>query len=280
MLVFKLGDRRKLTNYKPISILSCFSKILEKRVHSGTIDFLNYNSVLCPTHYEFRPKQSTVHATLNIVSTCFDNVENEKFTGLLQLVLTKAFDTVQQKIFFTKLNHYSIRRVVNNYFELYLTNRSQTVIIHDNHSLKSSIDIWVPQGSFLGPLSILYLNDLPNCISSTSQLFADDTCILVNRGGVEDTRLEAKAKDQGHRRKGSPEKGLQNFFRRSQKKGLQNFFQAKKVFKNFFSGNLYLRKPKKRSLQIFRKVSGVFQRNFNGSKIVLSSSRGQFFSRT
>ena len=41
-------------------------------------------------------------------------------------------------------------------------------------------------------------------------------------------------------------------------------------------GNLYLKKPKKkRFLQIFRKVSGVFQQNFNGSKIVLSSSRGQ-----
>ena len=59
------------------------------------------------------------------------------------------------------------------------------------------------------------------------------------------------------------------------KKFFKKFFQAKKVFKNFFSGDLYLRKPKKRSLQIFRKVSGVFQRNFNGSKIVLSSSRGQ-----
>ena len=52
------------------------------------------------------------------------------------------------------------------------------------------------------------------------------------------------------------------------------FFQAKKVFKNFFSDDLYLRK-KKRSLQIFRKVSGAFQRNFNRSKIVLSSSRKQ-----
>ena len=78
--------------------------------------------------------------------------------------------------------------------------------------------------------------------------------------------LEAKAKYQGHRRKCSPKK-----------KGPQNFFQAisKKRSSKFFSGELYLRKPKKDSLQIFRKVSGVFQRNFNGSKIVLSSSRGQ-----
>ena len=83
--------------------------------------------------------------------------------------------------------------------------------------------------------------------------------------------LEAKAKDQGHRRKSSPKKKKEN-------KGLQIFFQAiskKKVFKNFFSGDLYLRKPKKKSSQIFRKVSGVFQRNFNGPKIVLYSSRGQ-----
>ena len=93
----------------------------------------------------------------------------------------------------------------------------------------------------------------------------------MRRGGVEDTRLEAKDtkkfQGQGHRRKCSPKK-----------KDLEKFFSGdlkRKVFKNFFSGNLYWRKPKERSSQIFRKVSGVFQRNFNGSKIVLSSSRGQ-----
>ena len=82
---------------------------------------------------------------------------------------------------------------------------------------------------------------------------------LCSRGGVEDTRLDAKVKDrpsrgQGHRRKRS---------------------SKKKVFKNFFRRSLLVETQKKRSLQIFRKVSGVFQRNFYGSKIVLSSSRGQ-----
>ena len=71
-------------------------------------------------------------------------------------------------------------------------------------------------------------------------------------------------------------KVFKDFFQAiSKKKVFKNFFQAKKFFKNFFSGDLYLRKPKKLSLQIFRKVSGIFQRNFNGSKIVLSSRRGQ-----
>ena len=109
--------------------------------------------------------------------------------------------------------------------------------------------------------------------------------MISTRGGVEDTRLEAKAKDRPSRGQGPrtqsqvfsiKKKRLQKFFfRRSQNKVFKNFFQAKKIFKNSFSGDLYLRKPKKRSLLIFRKVSGVFPRNFKGSKIMLSSSRGQ-----
>ena len=87
--------------------------------------------------------------------------------------------------------------------------------------------------------------------------------------------VDARAKDQGHRRKCSKKKVLKIFFRRSQKKRSSKIVSGEKRLQKFFSGNLYLRKPKKRSLQIFRMVSGVFQRNFNGSKIVLSSSRGQ-----
>ena len=84
---------------------------------------------------------------------------------------------------------------------------------------------------------------------------------------------EAKAKDRNARGQGQGPKTQTHVF--SKKKGLQNFFSGEKNLQNFFSGDLYLRKLKKRSLQIFRKISEVFQRNFNGSKIVLSSSRGQ-----
>ena len=114
---------------------------------------------------------------------------------------------------------------------------------------------------------------------------------MKTKGGVKDTRLkakdtknfEAKAKNRPSRGQGprtqckcsKKKKVFKFFFQAISKKVFKNFFQAKKVFKKFLSGDLYLRKPKKRSLQIFCKVSGVFQRNFNGSKIVLSSSRGQ-----
>ena len=76
--------------------------------------------MLCPPQYGFRPKQSTVLAILDIVSTCLDNVENKKFTSLLLLDLTKAFDTIQHKILFAKSNqNYVIRGVVNKFVESY-----------------------------------------------------------------------------------------------------------------------------------------------------------------
>ena len=100
--------------------------------------------------------------------------------------------------------------------------------------------------------------------------------------------FETKAKDRPSRGQGqgprtqtqvfSKKRSSKFFFRRSQKKGLQNFFSGdlkKKVFKKFFQAISTRGTQKKRSLQTFRKVFGVFQQNFNGSKIVLSSSRGQ-----
>ena len=103
--------------------------------------------------------------------------------------------------------------------------------------------------------------------------------MLIIRGGVEDTRLEAKAKDtkkfQGQGQTLSRPRTKNTDARVLQKRVFNNFFQAKKVFKNFFFRRSLLEENKKRSLQIFRKVSSVFQRNLSGSKIVLSSSRGQ-----
>ena len=106
---------------------------------------------------------------------------------------------------------------------------------------------------------------------------------MLCRGGVEDIRLEAKAKDsKKFRAQGQGQTFSWPWPRTKdtdaivlQKKRSSKLFLGEKGLQKFFSGDLYLRKPKKRSLQIFRKVSGVFQRNFNGSKIVLSSSRGQ-----
>ena len=91
-----------------------------------------------------------------------------------------------------------------------------------------------------------------------------------------------KARGQGHKKNSRPRprtvpleaKDTDASVLKKKKRSSKIFFRRKRSSK-FFSGDFYLKKPIKRSLQIFRKVFGVFLRNFNGSKIVLSSSRGQ-----
>ena len=101
--VFKSGEIQKLTNYRPVSLLSCFSEILEKLVHSRTADFINSHHILTSTQYGFRSNHFTIHAILDIIMSTYHNIENQMFTGLVLLDLAKAFDTVDHDILRQKI---------------------------------------------------------------------------------------------------------------------------------------------------------------------------------
>ena len=124
---------------------------------------------------------STVHATLDIVSNCLDNIDSKCLTGLILLDLTKAFDKVQHDILLGKLHQYGIRGVVNQVLRSYLSDRFQFVALNNNPSFSlRNIDVGVPQGSSLGSLLFLiYINDLPNSVNCSPSLYADDTCLVI-----------------------------------------------------------------------------------------------------
>ena len=95
---------------------------------------------------------------------------------MLLMDLRKAFDTVSRNILLQKLYHYGIRGLAHKLIEIYLTSRRSFVSIDNVNSSAQSINIGVPQGSILGPLLFfIYINDLPNAISSKPRLFADDS---------------------------------------------------------------------------------------------------------
>ena len=75
--VYKSDDKSKVTNYRPISVLPCLSKILEKLIKARLISCFEKHHVLCPHQHGFRSNHSTIHALLDITSTLYDNLNDK-----------------------------------------------------------------------------------------------------------------------------------------------------------------------------------------------------------
>ena len=181
MPIFKEGDHNKFSNYRPISVLTYFSKLLERLTYNRLLSYLNRFKLLNDIQYGFRQNHSTYMALLSLIDTLTNNFDNGETTIGIFLDLSKAFDTVNHSILTNKLYHYGIRGTSNNWFSNYLKNRFQCVHVNDTNSSYSEIHCGVPQGSILGPiLFILYINDLSNSSKlSNFILFADDTNIFL-----------------------------------------------------------------------------------------------------
>ena len=180
--IYKKGDPSDITNYRPISLLSSFSKILEKIIYDRTMKFIRSFDLLSNSQFGFRQKHSTTHAILNFINHVATAVDDHLHTVGIFLDLSKAFDTIDHEILLSKLSHYGIRGRALEWFRSYLSSRKQFVSINDSNSDYNDITCGVPQGSLLGPLLfILYINDFQHSSQLLSFiLFADDTSVFFS----------------------------------------------------------------------------------------------------
>ena len=125
--LFKAGSTEELNNYRPISLLPVFDKIIEKLMHMQLYTFLDDHDILFKNQFGFRKKCSTAHSLIEITEKIKESIDSGKFGCGIFIDLKKAFDTVNHKILLQKLEHYGIRGTILKWFVSYLTDRKQYV---------------------------------------------------------------------------------------------------------------------------------------------------------
>ena len=188
----KGGSPVELGNYRPISLLSCFSKVYEKIMHKRLTTFLDKNKIIFKSQYGFRAGHSCEHALLEAQYKLNMALDKKQIAALLLIDFSKAFDMVDHDILLNKLEHYGVRGQNLSWFRTYLTGRSQYVHVNGRNSGDMVLNYSVPQGSILGPLLfILYINDLPQVCNLAEYIFyADDANIIITADSYDNLKTK------------------------------------------------------------------------------------------
>jgi hypothetical protein len=153
----KKNSPLEVGNYRPISILSIVSKILERSGYKQLVEFLQESKILYHLQSGFRQKYSTDTYLIYLLDYLRTNNAKGLYTGMIMLDLQKAFDTVDHNILCSKLKVMGVQSV--DWFESYLTDRVQFVSVNSTISEPMNVSCGVSQGSIMGSLLFFtYIN--------------------------------------------------------------------------------------------------------------------------
>ena len=175
------NDKQVIKNYRPISLLPICDKIFEKIIFKNLYSYLNTNNLITKNQSGFRPSDSTTNQLLYLINEIHKAFENPNSLEVRAVFLdiSKAFDKVWHDGLVFKLRQNGVNGSLLNFFDNYLRDRQQRVVINGSYSEYLPIESGVPQGSVLGPLLFLvYINDLEKNIKSNVKFFADDTILF------------------------------------------------------------------------------------------------------
>ena len=178
--IHKSGSKIDVANYRPISMLSCVCKVLEKIVNQCIIMYLTDTNQISEFQHGFLPKRSCntmLLYTINEWQKMLDKSSGGHIHAI-SLDWEKAFDRIPHSRLLLKLNNAGITGILLKWFNCYLSDRTQRVFVNGSQSKECKVPSGVIQGSVLGPLLFnIFVSDLPNCVDSKLIMYADDSTL-------------------------------------------------------------------------------------------------------
>ena len=179
--IFKKGEKFKASNYRPVSLTSLCCKIQEHVITSNVLKHLESYDIQTDCQHGFRARRSYETQFFTLAQELLAGLDKKHHHDLIILDFSKAYDRVPHQPLTRKLDHYGMRGSTFNWIEAFPTDRIQQDLVEGDTSDSIPVISGVPQGTVLGPvLFLLFINDLPDCVQSTTHLF-DDDCILYRQ---------------------------------------------------------------------------------------------------
>ena len=179
------GDRLDKQYYRPVSVLTCFSKIFERYILNSMLSHVN--EILSDKISAYRQGYSCQHVLMHLIDKWRQHLDQNEYIGAVLMDLSKAFDCLPHELLIAKMEAYGFENGSLKLFYNYLKQRKQTVSINGEMSDYMDILAGVPQGSILGPILFnIFINDLMQVFTHTElSNFADDNSLSKAGSSVE-----------------------------------------------------------------------------------------------
>ena len=186
--IHKKRSRTAVQNYRPVSLLSVLSKVMEKVVNRRIMTYLEKENLLSKHQFGFRTGLGTADLLTSLNHQWLSCINTGGAVRVLAVDIAGAFDRVSHLGVLHKIRSYGLGDTLHRWLTSYLTDRNPQVVVGGATSQPFPIAAGVPKGSILGPtLFLLYVNDaadvLPDGVSPAT--YADDTTLYSTMSSME-----------------------------------------------------------------------------------------------